>query len=109
MPLDGLWIARFTAAELFGSGVVVFINGKIFGGETGFYYIGTYEMEGAILKARVMIRHFDRSVPSGFGIEGDYEMDVSARFEGEELKGTAVVVNRPQYSLGIRLTKRANL
>jgi hypothetical protein len=109
MSLEGLWIARFHTAELFGSGVVVLANGKVFGGETGFYYIGTYQVDESILKARVMIRHFDKSVPSGFGIEGDYEMDVSARLEGDEFKGTAVVTNRPQYSLGIRLTKKANL
>ena len=50
MALDGLWIAQFTGKEVSGSGVVVFSNGKLFGGETGFYYIGTYESDGKSVK-----------------------------------------------------------
>jgi hypothetical protein len=110
MALDGFWIVKFTAAQLYGSGVVVFSNGKIFGGETGFYYIGTYEADGRIVKARIMVRNFDPAMPSGFGIAGDYEMDVSATLQDDNnANGTAVVTGHPQYSLGIRLTKKANL
>jgi hypothetical protein len=29
--------------------------------------------------------------------------------QGDEMTGTAVVAGHPQYSLGIRLTKKANL
>lgn len=109
MPIEGLWIAKFTAAQINGSGVAVFINGKIFGGETGFYYIGTYAAYDRVVKALVLIRNFDPSIPSGFGVPGDYEMDVSATLQGDEMTGTAVVTGHPQYSLAIRLTKKANL
>ena len=109
MALDGLWTAQFTGKEVAGSGVVVFSNGKLFGGETGFYYIGTYESDGKVVKARVMIRNFDPALPSGFGIPGDYEMDVSGVFQDDKITGTAIIANQPQHSLGIRLTKKANL
>ena len=109
MALDGLWIAQFTGKEVSGSGVVVFSNGKLFGGETGFYYIGTYESDGKVVKARVMIRNFDPALPSGFGIPGDYEMDVSAVLQDDKITGTAMIAHQPQHSLGIRLTKKANL
>jgi T3SS negative regulator,GrlR len=110
MALDGLWIVQFTAKDIFGSGVVVFSGGKLFGGETGFYYVGSYESDGKVVQARVMVRNFDPSIPSGFGIPvSDYEMDVSATLQGYTMTGTAMIVNQPQYSLGIRLTKKANL
>jgi hypothetical protein len=109
MQIDGFWVVRFTAAQVSGSGVVVFTNGRLFGGETGFYYIGNYDTDGNIVKARVMVRHFDPAVPSGFGISGDYELDVSVVLRDAELVGTAVVPDHPQYSLGIRLTKKADL
>lgn len=109
MSIEGLWILRFTTPQLSGSGVIVFANGKLFGGETGFYYIGNYEIDSNVVTARVGVRHFDPSVPSGFGITGDYEMDVSAMLHGDEMTGTAVVSGHPQYSLGIRLAKKANL
>jgi hypothetical protein len=109
MALDGLWIVQFTGKEILGSGVAVFSNGKVFGGETGFYYIGSYEAEGKVVKARVMIRNFDPAIPSGFGIPGDYEMDVSAVLQDDKMTGTAMIANQPQHSLGIRLIKKANL
>src|SRR4051812_25549137 len=111
MAVDGLWIVQFTAKEIYGSGVVVLSSGKLFGGETGFYYIGSYEADGKVLQARVMVRNFDASVPSGFGISvSHYEMDVSATLQEETvMTGTAMITHQPQYSLGIRLTKKANL
>ncbi|HUC30004.1 MAG TPA: GrlR family regulatory protein [Candidatus Acidoferrum sp.] len=109
MALDGLWIVQFTGKEILGTGVVVFSNGKLFGGETGFYYIGSYESDGKMVKARAMIRNFDPAIPSGFRILGDYEMDVSAKLQDDKLTGTAMIVGQPQHSLGIRLTKKANL
>lgn len=110
MAVDGFWIAQFTGKEIYGTGVVLFSNGKVFGGETGFYYIGTYEADGKVVKARVMIRNFDPSIPSGFGIPGDYEMDVSALLQDDTtMAGTAMIANQPHHSLGIRLSKKANL
>lgn len=110
MTLDGFWIVKFTAPGISGSGVVLFSNGKVFGGETGFYYVGTYRSEEKVVKARVMVRNFDPNVPTGFGIAGDYEMDVSATWQDEiSMNGTAIITNRPQYSLGLNLTKKANL
>lgn len=109
MSIEGLWILKFAAGQLTGSGVVVFANSKLFGGETGFYYLGSYEADGRIFKARVVVRNFDPSMPSGFGINGDYEMDVSGILQGDEMTGTAVVSGHPQYSLGVRAVKKANL
>jgi T3SS negative regulator,GrlR len=109
MAVDGFWILQFKGAEVYGSGVAVLANGKLFGGESGFYYIGTYEAEGKMLKARVVIRNFDPAVQSGFGIVGDYEMDVSVVVQDDNMTGTAMIANQPQHSLGIRLTKKANL
>jgi hypothetical protein len=109
VPIDGLWIAKFAAGQLTGSGVVVFANGKLFGGETGFYYLGSYDADGTIFKAHIVVRNFDPSIPSGFGIATDYEMDVSGILQGDEMTGTAVITGYPQYSLGIRATKKANI
>ncbi len=110
MDIDGFWTVHFSGTEILGSGVVIFSKGKLFGGETGFYYIGTYTSEGNVLKARVMIRNFDPSTPSGFGIPGDYEMSISVMLQDERtMTGTAMIANQPQHNLGIRLIKRANI
>jgi hypothetical protein len=67
-------------------------------------------VDGNILKARVAVKNFDPKIPSGFGIQGDYEMDVSGVIKNDtDMTGTAMITGAPQYNVGIRLTKRANL
>jgi hypothetical protein len=57
----------------------------------------------------ILIRNFDPAIPSGFGIQGDYEMDVSAKIKEDKLDGTAMIAGQPHHSLGILLSKKANL
>ena len=108
MTIDGFWVVEFKSQQVSGSGVAIFSDGKMYGGETGFYYLGSYVVDEGILKARVSIRNFDPSLPIGFGIAGDFDMDVSAMWRGDEIKGTAVISNHPEYSLGIRMLKKAD-
>ena len=110
MAVDGFWTVRFEGPQVAGTGVLIMKDKKVYGGETGFYYIGNYQVDGNVFKARVAIRNFDPAVPSGFGIAGDYEMDVSGVIKDDAtMTGTAMITGRPQYSVGIRLAKRANL
>jgi|ERR1022692_1838021 isocitrate dehydrogenase len=106
--VDGFWIVQVQGPLGNTGGVVVFINGKLFGGDSGFSYIGTYEGD-KMLKARIAVQHFDPAVQSILGVPGDYEMHVSANVQGDVMSGTAMLANQPQRSVGIRLTKKANL
>jgi glyoxylase-like metal-dependent hydrolase (beta-lactamase superfamily II) len=42
MALEALWAITFGTGQETGSGVIVFETGRIFGGDTSFYYIGQY-------------------------------------------------------------------
>lgn len=107
--LDGFWILRIETTQYTSGGVCVFINGKIFGGDNGFAWAGTYTGDDKLVKARVHVHHFDPTVPSVLGIPGDYDMHFSGNIQGDTIVGTAMLANQPQHSFPIRLTKRANL
>jgi hypothetical protein len=108
--IDGFWIMKVATPPQFTSGgVAVFIGGKIFGGDSGFAWMGTYQESGKLVKARVAVHHFDAAIPSIVGIEGDYEMQFSGNMEGDAITGTAMVTGQPQHSMAVRLSKRANL
>jgi hypothetical protein len=110
MVVEGFWTMRFEGPQVAGTGVVMMKANKLYGGESGFYYIGNYEVDGNIFKARIAVKNFDPKMPSGFGIKGDYEMDVSGVVKDDSnMTGTAMITGAPQYNIGIRLTKRANL
>src|SRR6478672_1922902 len=104
MAVDGFWTLRFEGPQVTGTGVVMMKSNKVYGGETGFYYIGNYEVDDDIFKARIAVHNFDPAIPSGFGIPGDYEMDVSGVLQNHAtMTGTAIIAGLPQYNIGIRL------
>lgn len=107
--LDGFWVMRIETPQYTSGGVVIFINGKVFGGDNGFTWVGSYSQSGQILKGLVRIHNFDESVQSVLGIPGDYDMHFAGTIEANTITGTAMVANQPQHNLPIRLTKRADL
>jgi hypothetical protein len=107
--VEGFWILEIQTPQVASGGVAVFVKGKVFGGDSGFTWVGTYAEDGRIVKARVNVHNFDPSIQSVLGITGDYEMHISGNVQGDVITGTAMLANQPQHSLAIRLTKRANL
>jgi hypothetical protein len=108
--VDGFWVAQVQALQGVGGGVVVLTKGRIFGGDTSFYYIGSYTLEGAVLRARVTVRKFLAEAVSIFGIEGDYELDLTGTVQGDVIEGKAVLADtRAVAGLVVRLTKRGEL
>jgi T3SS negative regulator,GrlR len=106
--VEGFWILRIERPEGSG-GVVLFMKGKLFGGDNGFAWTGTYQEFDKILKGTIAVHHFDRAVPSILGIDGDYELHFSGDVRGDTIIGTAIIAAQPQHSLGVRLTKMADL
>jgi hypothetical protein len=107
--MEGLWTAEFgSSVGIFGGGVVVFREGKIMGGDNGYFYLGTYKLNGNTLQATINVEPFIEGIESAFKTLGQ-------KFT-LELVGTLVDEKRiiaqghpkemPQFSLGVKLTKR---
>jgi hypothetical protein len=108
--VEGFWILQIKTPQFVSGGVVVFVGSKIFGGDNGFTWMGTYQESGNLVKARVAVHKFDATIESIMvGVPDDYEMQFSGNVEGDVITGTAIVSGQPQYSLGILLSKKANL
>ena len=59
MDLNGLWTASFASGtDDSGAGVVMLLNGIILGGNSSYYYTGTYFMDGPSFKGRMTATHF---------------------------------------------------
>ena len=107
--VEGFWILHVQIPEASSGGVAVFLKGKVYGGDNAFTWVGTYEEDGQLVKARVNVHNFDAAIQSVFGVIGDYELYFSGNVQGDVITGTAMLANQPQKTLGIRLTKRANI
>jgi hypothetical protein len=107
--IEGLWILQIQPPPVTTGGVVVFVNGKVFGGDNGFSWVGTYSCTGNLIKGRIHVHNFDPEIQSVLSVPGDYDMHFSGNIQGDVITGTAMIANQPQHSLAIRLEKRAPL
>ncbi|MFL6310532.1 MAG: GrlR family regulatory protein [Terriglobales bacterium] len=107
--LDGFWIIQIQTPQTTTGGVMILSKGKIFGGDNGFTWIGTYSGDQRLMKGRVVVHNFDPAVPSVLGASGDYEMHFSGNVEGTAITGTAMIAGQAQHSVGVRMIKRADL
>lgn len=82
-----------------GSGVAVFRNGEILGGDAYLYYVGTYTFSGDTFKGALQVMQHTRSAeanplfggqsqPVGMGISGTFT-ETSATMNGTALVGKA--------------------
>src|SRR6516225_6130058 len=96
-----------------GSGVILFRDGRIFGGDAYLFYTGTYTVKGNTFKGEVLVqRHtsprthdnplFGGPAPVGIGVTGTFT-DTRA-----EMTGTALVGKASQI-FGATLRKLADI
>jgi hypothetical protein len=109
--MEGLWTAEFGSATGFINGGVVMLQaGRIFGGDSGYYYVGKYSVDGETLTGELRANHYYGPRTTAFG-------DTTATFT-VELTGTrnttsdqidGLVVRQGIGQVHFRLTKRATL
>jgi hypothetical protein len=107
--VEGFWIVQFEGVQGNGGGVVFFIKGKIFGGDSGFVYTGTYQTDEKTISARVKVRNFLPEVLSVFGIPGDYDLIVTGTVAGKVIHGKAALANQEAMGIVVKLTKAGDL
>jgi len=103
--VEGFWIVQYEGMKGSGGGVVMFIKGKVFGGDSGSTYSGTYEADAKTIKARVRIHNYMPGVASIIGVDGDYDLDMVGAIEGDVIKASGSPVGHQVAGMALRLTK----
>ena len=62
--IEGLWIVQYQGLNGSDCGVVVFVNGRVLGGDNACTYIGNYKVANGIVTANVRINFFRSDVQS---------------------------------------------
>jgi len=107
--VEGFWVVQYEGMRGNGGGVVVFIKGKVFGGDTGYIYLGSYRTDGKAVKAQVSVRAFLPNVPSVLGVVGDFDLEIEGQLEGDVIRGTGSLSSQKAVGVALKLTKRADL
>ena len=107
--VEGFWTVQADSLQGSTGGVAVFMKGSVFGGDSGFTYIGHYETNGKTIKARLTMHRFMPGVVGILEIVGDYQLDITGTMEGNVITASGVPVDLKAASLDLTLTRIANL
>jgi hypothetical protein len=106
--MDGLWTAEFgSTTGTFAGGVAVFQGGRILGGDSTYFYIGSYTIKGQQFEATLKSSPFVEGARSVFNTTGqDLTLHLSGSLSGDQALAQGSAKEVPALKFAVRLTKR---
>jgi hypothetical protein len=105
--MEGFWTVHFVGVQGWGTGVVVYIGGHVFGGDSVAKFTGTYDRQGDAVTVRLHVKQIS---PDLMGVMGrnEYDLDLAGTLEGDKLN---LAGNIPGTDLRLKatLTKQCDL
>jgi hypothetical protein len=108
--VEGFWIVQFAGMEGKGGGVVVLTNGKVFGGDSAFTYVGNYRETGVKVTATIRVHNFEPAIGSVTGMKGDHTLQLDVHLQNETvLVGSGSVLGQSGFGVKVKLTRQTTL
>ncbi|MGA8538406.1 MAG: GrlR family regulatory protein [Terriglobales bacterium] len=107
--VEGFWIVQYEGVHGNGGGVVIFMKGRVLGGDTGFVYTGTYQTNQKEVSAQIRVRNFLPEVPNVLGVEGDFELKLKGAVTEQIIKASASLVGQEGAGIVVKLTRISDL
>jgi len=109
--MEGLWTAEFgTASGFINGGVVMLQAGRIFVGDSGYYYVGKYSMDGETLTGELGANHYYGPRTTAFGDStATFTVELTGKLNTTSDQIDGVLVRQGIGQVHFRLTKRATL
>jgi len=111
--IEALYVVEFGDVSGFGycsGGVVVLETNRIFGGDSGYHYIGNFSVFGDLFEASVRITKHNPSWVNAFGDDAlQFEVGVWGRIGDGVIEAVMERTDRPGLRLPLRLTRTALL
>jgi hypothetical protein len=113
MSIEALYVVQFgdvSAAGLRNGGVVVLDSGRMLGGDSGYYYVGKYVVDGAAITADVTVTKHDPLWINAFGDTAqELKIKLTGAVIGKTIEGYVERVDKPAIKLPVKLTWTAPL
>lgn len=99
-PFNGLWTVEFiSTVNRFGKGVLVLLDGRLFGGDAGYYYSGRYEITGNTIQGNVNVTRFDANSISVFGDINQFALSFAGEINSTSISAVASLVSTPKFKM----------
>jgi hypothetical protein len=80
--VEGFYTVHFVGVQGWGTGVVVYIGGRVLGGDSVAIFTGTYDLQGDAVTVRLHVKQIS---PDLMGVMGrsEYDLDLAGTREGD--------------------------
>lgn len=105
--MEGFWLVQFQGVQGFGGGAVTLIHGKVFGGDSGFLYTGSYTDQGGTLTAKIHVKRAFPGAPSVMGRD-QFDLELSGTLQGNAIAAKGTIPGTP-LAFKANLTKQSDI
>lgn len=107
---NGLWTIEFISTmNRFGAGVLVLNNGRLLGGDNGYYYLGNYEVKDNNIQGKVAITRFNKNTISVFGDVDQFSLSFAGQIKQDSVEAVASFDNTSDLKIRIICKKKVDL
>ena len=107
---NGLWTIEFISTmNRFGAGILVLNNGRLLGGDNGYYYLGNYEVKDNNVQGNVDIIRFNKNIISVFGDVDQFSLTFAGQIKPDSVEAVASFGNTPDLKIRIICKKKVDL
>ncbi len=109
--LEALWSVEFVSTQgADGAGVVIFETGRIFGGDSQYYYIGSAHVgKDGILHADLEVTHYAGNPYTVFGQANQIHLKLEGKVQEPVMELLGYPLEDPNQKILVRCTKRTPL
>ncbi len=108
--LSGLWTIEFsTNAGDMPGGVFIFQKGRIYGGNSGFFYLGNYIIDSDSINAKIEVVNSSSGANPIFGSLKNSTLILWGRVQAPEMELTGRLSARPALKIFLNCTKQADI
>lgn len=108
---NALWAVSFSSSVGgAGTGVITFQGNKLFGGDSGYYYQGTYSIDAAgNMTATAKVTQYNPGMTSIFGPLTEFSLALAGHAQGGNVKVTGSIIGQPGAKINIAMRKLSDL
>lgn len=98
--MEGFYTVHFVGVQGWGTGVAVYIGGRVFGGDSAFMFTGAYDRQGDAVTVQLHVKQIAQDLMGVMGRK-EYDLDLSGTLDGDTLK---LAGNIPGTDLRLKAT-----
>jgi hypothetical protein len=105
--MEGFWTVHFKGVQGLGAGVVMLIGGQLFGGDTGFFFRGTYSQQGNTMTAHVHVKQHVLGMANVMR-RNEFDLELNGTMQGDTISVTGKIPGTSMHLAGT-LKKQGSL